>query len=63
MTGDKDDSARRRVWTAEQINAQLDEVAEALIQGSHEFVRGFLFGAPRRRRPKPPSPKPEESEQ
>ena len=42
-----------RVWTAEEINQQLDEVAEALIQGSHEFVRGFLFGVPVRRKPKP----------
>lgn len=42
-----------RVWTAEEINQQLDEVAGALIQGSHEFVRGFLFGVPSRRRPKP----------
>lgn len=43
-----------RVWTASEINEQLDELAEALVQGSHEFVRGFLFGVPaRRRKPKP----------
>jgi hypothetical protein len=43
----------RRVWTAEEINEQLDEVAEALVQGADEFVKGFFFGAPRRPRPKP----------
>jgi hypothetical protein len=47
------DNRSRRVWSAEEISEQLDEVAGALIQGSHELVRGFLLGAPRRPRPKP----------
>ena len=50
---DQDNGPSPRVWSAAEINEQLDEVAEALIRGSHEFVRGFLFGAPSRRRRKP----------
>jgi hypothetical protein len=47
------DNRSRRVWSADEINAQLDEVAEVLVQGAGEFVKGFLFGAPRRPRPRP----------
>jgi hypothetical protein len=47
------DNRSRRVWTADEINAQLDEVGEVLVQGAGELVNGFLFGAPRRPRPRP----------
>lgn len=63
MSESEDTGRSRLVWSAEEVNEQLDEVAEALIQGAGEFVQGFFFGAPRRPRPKPPSRKPEERQQ
>jgi hypothetical protein len=54
----------RRVWSAEEITEQLDEVAEALLQGIPHLVRGFLLGVPPRRKParpiKPPRPETED---
>jgi hypothetical protein len=52
---DHDIRPSRRVWSAGAINAQLDEVGDALVQGAGEFVKGFLFGAAPRRRHKPRS--------
>ncbi len=39
----------RRVWSADEIQEQLDEVAEVLVQGAGEFVKGLFFGAPARK--------------
>ena len=53
MSNTKGNGDDRR-WTAEQINAQLDQIGEALADGVHDFIRGSLFGpGPRRRKPKP----------
>jgi hypothetical protein len=41
---------RSRVWSAAEINEQLDQVAEVLLAAPAEIMKGFLFGAPR---PKP----------
>jgi hypothetical protein len=51
----------RRVWTAAEINEQLDEIAEVVVEGVPELIRGIFFGAPgpRRGKPRPQKPRPE----
>ncbi len=43
----------RRVWTADEIEEQLAEVAEVLLAAPAEILKGILFGAPVRPQPKP----------
>jgi hypothetical protein len=50
---DPDNRRSRRVWTAAEINEQLDEIAEVIVQGFPEVVKGIFFGAPPPRRPRP----------
>jgi hypothetical protein len=50
---DQDSRRSRRVWSAEEIQEQLDQIGEVLARGPGEFLKGFLFGVPPRRRPKP----------
>ena len=47
MTGQHENGSRR-VWTADEIEQQLDEVAEVLVRGASEFVKGLFFGGPQR---------------
>jgi hypothetical protein len=51
-------SNRRRILTAEEINEQLDEIAEAVRQGVPQLISGIFFGAPSSRRSKPRPQKP-----
>ena len=44
----------RRVWTADEIEQQLDQVALVVARGARKLVKGFFFGAPQ-----PPKPQPE----
>jgi hypothetical protein len=46
-------SGSRRVCTADEIQQQLDEVAEVLVQRAGEFVQGLLGAGPGRPKPKP----------
>jgi len=47
----------RRIWSADEIEEQLDELAEVLIRGAGEFVKGLFFGGPSRPQPKPEKPR------
>jgi hypothetical protein len=46
----QDNRRSSRVWSAREINEQLDELAEVLLAAPAEILKGFLFGP---QRPKP----------
>ena len=64
MSDQGDNRRPSRIWSAAEINEQLDQIAEVLSRAPGEILRGFLFGpglSRKRRRPKPQRPeKPEE---
>lgn len=48
---------RRRVWSADEINAQLDEIAEVIREGVPHLISGIFFGSPQPRQRRKPRPR------
>ena len=51
---DQDTPRSRRVWTADEIEQQLDEIAVVLSRAPGQILNGFLFGTGTSRKRKPP---------
>lgn len=56
----QDNPRSRRVWTADEIEQQLDEIAVVLSRAPGQILNGFLFGTgtSRKRKPRPEKEEP-----